>query len=98
MEVEVKPRFTAEIDEPVTSDIKRLIRLPLSLHGKTGLKVTPMDREELTGFDPLRDAVPDIYPESPIEVYAPRPVDVEIKGRRSARRGSARCPFMRRCS
>lgn len=92
LEVEVKPRFTAEIDEPVTSDIKRLIRLPLSLHGKTGLKVTPMDREELTGFDPLRDAVPDIYPESPIEVYAPRPVDVEIKGRRFRAEGVCEVP------
>jgi len=28
-----------ETDEPVTCDIKRLIRLPGSLHGKTGLKV-----------------------------------------------------------
>ena len=61
LEKEVKPRFISEIDEPVTSDIKRLIRLPGSLHGKTGLAVTPIKRDELDDFDPLRDAVPEIY-------------------------------------
>lgn len=47
-----------ETDEPVTSDIKRLIRLPGSLHGKTGLKVINLTRRELDSFDPLRAAVP----------------------------------------
>lgn len=92
LEEEVKPRLTAEIDEPVTSDIKRLIRLPLSLHGKTGLMVTPMDREQLSAFDPLRDAVPDIYPDRPIEVYAPRPVEVDIKGERFRVQGICEVP------
>ena len=92
LEEEVKPRFTAEIDEPVTSDIKRLIRLPLSLHGKTGLRVTPMDREQLSAFEPLRDAVPEIYPDRPIEVYAPRPAEVEIKGDRFRVQGICEVP------
>ncbi|MCI4371954.1 MAG: DNA primase small subunit PriS, partial [Thermoplasmata archaeon] len=48
----------AETDEPVTSDIKRLIRMPSSLHGKTGLAVIPLSREAVDGFRPLRDAVP----------------------------------------
>src|SRR3989475_13236274 len=47
-----------ETDEPVTSDIKRLIRLPHSLHCKTGLAVVPMTRAALDGFLPLRDATP----------------------------------------
>ncbi|MCK5112927.1 MAG: DNA primase catalytic subunit PriS, partial [Thermoplasmatales archaeon] len=46
-----------ETDEPVTCDIKRLIRLPFSLHGKTGLKVVKIDIDKLKDFDPLRDAV-----------------------------------------
>lgn len=46
-----------ETDEPVTADIKRLIRLPGSLHGKTGFRVVPMTLEELEEFDPLVDAV-----------------------------------------
>ncbi len=45
-----------ETDEPVTADVKRLIRLPGSLHGKTGLKVVTLRADELKGFDPFRDA------------------------------------------
>jgi DNA primase small subunit len=44
-------------DEPVTTDTKRLIRLPTSLHGGSGFRVTPLDLAELADFDPLVDAV-----------------------------------------
>jgi DNA primase small subunit len=47
----------AETDAPVTTDIHRLIRLPGSLHGGTGLRVVPLTREEVDGFDPFRDAL-----------------------------------------
>ena len=43
------------IDAPVTADVKRLIRLPGSLHGKTGLKVTKV--WDIDEFNPLMDAV-----------------------------------------
>ncbi len=46
-----------ETDAPVTTDLHRLIRLPGSLHGGTGLRVTPLSRDALDGFEPLRDAV-----------------------------------------
>ncbi len=46
-----------ETDEPVTCDIKRLIRLPGSLHGKTGFKVVEITLDSLDDFDPLIDAV-----------------------------------------
>jgi DNA primase small subunit len=44
-------------DEPVTTDIKRLIRMPSSLHGGSGLRVTPLAIRDLGDFDPLIDAV-----------------------------------------
>jgi DNA primase small subunit len=44
-------------DEPVTGDIHRLIRLPGSLHGGSGLKVTTMDSKKLERFDPMKDAI-----------------------------------------
>jgi DNA primase small subunit len=44
-------------DEPVTTDTKRLIRMPGSLHGGSGLRVTPLAVKELDDFDPLIDAV-----------------------------------------
>jgi DNA primase small subunit len=46
-----------ETDAPVTTDIHRLIRLPGSLHGGTGLRVVPLGREEIDSFDPFRDAL-----------------------------------------
>jgi len=45
------------IDAPVTADVKRLIRFPGSLHGKTGLRVTPIELSKIEEFDPFRDAI-----------------------------------------
>ncbi len=47
----------SEIDEKVTIDVKRLIRLPGSLHGKTGMKVMKIDIKELEQVDVLKKAV-----------------------------------------
>jgi DNA primase small subunit len=67
---------TAPIDEPVTTDVRRLIRLPGSLHGGTGLVVRRLAVDEVAGFDPLSDAVPERFrgPEIAIEVTDPGPV------------------------
>ncbi|MGB6501005.1 MAG: hypothetical protein WBG19_06370, partial [Thermoplasmata archaeon] len=57
----VVPRAAIEVqgetDAPVTTDIHRLIRLPNSRHGGTGLRVVPLSREAIAGFDPFRDAL-----------------------------------------
>ncbi len=58
---ETVERERAPIDEPVTTDLNRLIRLPGSLHGGSGLRVTPVDREDLAAFDPFADAVPETF-------------------------------------
>lgn len=44
-------------DEPVTTDTKRLIRMPTSLHGGSGMRVQPLELRDLHEFDPLVDAV-----------------------------------------
>jgi DNA primase small subunit len=49
-------KATAAIDEPVTTDVHRLIRLPESLNGKTGFLVKKLDVGSLDTFDPFRDA------------------------------------------
>jgi DNA primase small subunit len=67
-----------ESDEPVTADIKRLIRLPGSLHGKTGLRVTPVAVDALKDFDPLRDAV--AFDERPARVVVSKPEKVTLGG------------------
>jgi len=44
-------------DEPVTTDTHRLIRLPGSLHGGTGLAVVPVPLDGMEDFDPYEQAV-----------------------------------------
>lgn len=72
----------APIDEPVTTDTRRLIRLPGTLHGGSGLVVTPIDRDDLDGFDPLRDAVPERFVGRDIRIEADGDATVELNGKR----------------
>jgi DNA primase small subunit len=48
---------SVNIDTVVTPDVNRLIRLPNSLHGKTGLKKVEFPIADLDDFDPLKSAV-----------------------------------------
>jgi len=52
----VKQNYACMIDERVTTDIKRLIRLPGSIHGKTGMRVVKVELDELEGFNPFERA------------------------------------------
>ncbi|MEY7848181.1 DNA primase small subunit PriS [Natrarchaeobius sp. A-rgal3] len=54
-------RDNAPIDEPVTTDTNRLIRLPGSLHGGSGLETLRLGRDEIDDFEPLIDAVPETF-------------------------------------
>ncbi|MCL7413700.1 MAG: DNA primase catalytic subunit PriS [ANME-2 cluster archaeon] len=66
----------AHIDEPVTADIKRLIRAASSLHGKSGMKVVTLTVDELHRFEPLVDAV--VFGDNEIKINVARPTTVEI--------------------
>ena len=46
-----------QIDGVVTVDVSRLIRVPYSLHGKTGLIKTPIPYKSLDSFNPFSDTV-----------------------------------------
>ena len=69
-----------DTDEPVASDIKRLIRLPSSLHGKTGLRVIPLTRDAIETFRPLRDAVPETWTDEPVSMRFANRINLEING------------------
>lgn len=60
-----------ETDEPVTADTRRLIRMPSSLHGGSGMRVVSLKLEELPKFEPLNDAVVFSEKEIKIEVISP---------------------------
>lgn len=79
VENHVKIALVGETDEPVTSDIRRLIRMSSSLHGKTGLRVMSLTRDELNDFDPLRDAFPETLSEEPVKVIMKEEFSMKLK-------------------
>ncbi|MFB6084286.1 MAG: DNA primase small subunit PriS [Halorientalis sp.] len=70
----------APIDEPVTTDTNRLIRLPGTLHGGSGLAVRRIDRDAIVDFDPLVDAVPETFVGHEITVEVTDGGPVELRG------------------
>lgn len=65
-------------DEPVTTDIHRLIRMPGSLHGGSGLKVTQIRPGDLHAYDPLVDAV--AFGEREVKIEVSKAVTVALMG------------------
>jgi len=66
-----------ETDEPVTCDVKRLIRLPASLHGNTGLKVTKILLDDLQDFNPLNDAI--VFSNNLVKIKLHRSFKIRMK-------------------
>jgi DNA primase small subunit len=66
-----------ETDEPVTCDVKRLIRLPGSLHGKTGFKVKKIKLDELKKFNPLNDTI--VLSDELVKIEVKKPIDITLK-------------------
>jgi DNA primase small subunit len=50
-------KHSIHLDAPVTADIKRLIRFPGSIHGKSGLITMEVDIDSIREFDPFKDAI-----------------------------------------
>ena len=67
-----------ETDEPVTADVRRLIRCPGSLHGGSGLRVTPLSIRDLEDFDPLQDAV--VFGDESISLEILKPFNTQMRG------------------
>jgi DNA primase small subunit len=65
-------------DEPVTTDTRRLIRLPTSLHGGSGMRVQPLELRDLHDFDPLTDAV--VFGTRDVKVDARFPLKMPMLG------------------
>lgn len=73
----VRVKSADRVDEPVTADIKRLIRLPGSLHGKSSLQAQPLTTETFKEFNPLADAV--VFGDSPVEIKVIRDSAIKLK-------------------
>jgi DNA primase small subunit len=77
---ETAARENAAIDEPVTTDTNRLIRLPGSLHGGSGLAVRRLERDDVADFDPLDDAIPETFRGHEINIEVTDGGEVELGG------------------
>jgi DNA primase small subunit len=67
---------SGETDEPVTCDVKRLIRLPESLHGKTGFCVTRVTLDKLQDFNPLVDSI--VFSDNPVEINIQSKIRIKL--------------------
>ncbi len=68
------------IDEPVTTDINRLIRLPGSIHGGSGLAVCELSLDGVESFSPLREAVPEAFTGAEITITNDEQRTVQLSG------------------
>lgn len=64
------------IDTVVTADIHRLIRLPMTLHGKTGFKASNVPIKDLEGFQPLKKAV--AFSQGSVKIHVSRAPEFRI--------------------
>ncbi len=74
----MREELSCEVDEPVTTDVHRLIRFTNSLHGKTGLQVKRVKIEELHSFEPLNEAIPEIFLEGEMKVSSKTPFTIRM--------------------
>jgi len=62
----------------VTADVRRLIRCPGSLHGGSGMRVTPLSLRDLDDFYPLQDAV--VFGDEAVPLQVLKPFKTQMKG------------------
>ncbi len=80
-----------KIDERVTIDVKRLIRLPETLHGKTGMKVALLNYHKLEEFDIEKHAV--VFPSDNVKITIKKPPKKVLNIDLSTKREALEVPF-----
>ncbi len=56
------------INSPRTTNPHAFVRLPNTLNGDTGLRVTSLERDEIEQFDPTIDPIPDLFRGKEIDI------------------------------
>lgn len=72
--------INSEIDEPVTTDVNRLIRLPESLHGGTCLKVSRIPRNSFDQFNPTSDPIPSRFKRTSVTISPTDSIEFTLNG------------------
>jgi DNA primase small subunit len=71
-------KYGCNVDEGVTRDTSKLIRLPDSLHGETGLVAKRMGIEKLERFNPFSDPV--VFGDNLVKVHVKNCDQFKLKG------------------
>ncbi|MEM4326553.1 MAG: DNA primase small subunit domain-containing protein [Candidatus Diapherotrites archaeon] len=71
---------TIKIDRQTSIDINKIIRVPETIHGETGLIAKTIDQEKLKDFDPLKECV--VLPENEIKVQNAIAPKFMLKGKK----------------
>lgn len=74
----ISVEVAGETDEPVTSDIKHVIRIPGSVHGGSGLLAMSLKLSELKDFDPLSTAMLPTLTDSSMKVKWQKKMDIRL--------------------
>ncbi len=69
---------TLDIDRQTSADIRKIIRVPDTLHGGTGLLAKSFSREEFKEFDPLSDTV--VFSDESVKVFINKSPKIYLKG------------------
>ncbi len=71
-------RQASAIDTVVTTDLRRLIRLPNTLHGKTGWLTQNVPIDDLPDYDPLVASI--AFKEGTVRIYIRRTPEISVAG------------------
>jgi DNA primase small subunit len=69
---QMKLTLAGRIDSNVTAETSKLIRMPGSLHGGSGLSAKPVPISSLPSFEPMRDA--QVFTEGMLKIRAAEPI------------------------
>jgi DNA primase small subunit len=68
---------SVNIDAGVTQDISKLIRMPGSIHGSTGLEAKILKESEIEEFDPASGPV--VFPDEKVAILLKENVDIRLR-------------------
>ncbi|MEM2974313.1 MAG: DNA primase catalytic subunit PriS [Candidatus Micrarchaeia archaeon] len=68
--------YSCHVDEQVTMDMSRLIRLPDTLHGETGMSAKKLRLVDLKSFNPFKD--PLVFGSQPLKVHVSKCPEIVI--------------------
>ncbi|MFH1240314.1 MAG: DNA primase small subunit domain-containing protein [Candidatus Diapherotrites archaeon] len=75
----IRKKVALDIDRQTSIDMHKIVRVPDTIHGGTGLLAKTIEREKLKEFDPFTDAL--VFSDSEIRVFINKAPELMFKGK-----------------